>query len=60
MIDVPLHSDKNTNQFHIHDLYILFCSKGPNYLYVIFRRIQSEWFLIFTCYDFWYSMYFQF
>ncbi len=30
MIDVPLHSDKNMNQVHIHDLYILFCSKGPN------------------------------
>ncbi len=36
IIDVQLHKNKYMNQFHIHDLYNLFCSKGPNNLYLIF------------------------
>jgi hypothetical protein len=38
IIDVQLHKNKYMNQFHIHDLYNLFCSKGPNNLYLIFKK----------------------
>jgi hypothetical protein len=37
------------NQLHIHDLYDLFCFKGPNQLYVILKKIKvSEFLLIMT------------
>jgi hypothetical protein len=42
IVDAQLHKDKNMNQLYIHDLCNLFCSKGPNQLCVIFKRIQSE------------------
>ncbi len=58
IIGVQLYETIIMYQFHICGLYNSLYFKGPNQLWVISKRIQSEGNI--NCYYFWYYMYFQF
>jgi hypothetical protein len=60
MIDVPLYSDKNTNQFHIHDYTSCFVLKAQINCMWFKKEFKVKGFLFLHVMTFWYSMYFQF